>query len=69
MMSKQAQAQQILESKLLDELLESYKWMQFESWAAQPDKEQREALYAKINAVNDVHSFLQNKCEGILRGH
>lgn len=66
---KRAQAEQILTNSLLTELLESYKYMQFEEWSSEPDYDKREALYAKTHAVNDVMGYVKNKCQGIVDGH
>jgi hypothetical protein len=66
---KTMQAAQILENALLDDLLESYKYMQFEHWANEKDHEKREQIFGRINGVNDLHCFIQNKCQGIIDGH
>jgi hypothetical protein len=65
-MANKAQAEALLNNKLLDDLLEGYMYSVFDTWKVCSDPRKRDELYAKGQAIGDIQLWVENKCKGIL---
>ena len=66
---RQNRATQLLENPLLLELMDDHEHGLFRRWAESSEPYQREQLYSQYQALRELRSYLNNKCEGIAGGH
>ena len=62
------EAQQILQNRLLEALLDEYAEGQIASWIHCDDWRKRGEYHAKVNAMVDIKTFLENKAKEIVDG-
>ena len=61
---RKTEAETILNSKLFSELVESYKWQQYEAFIASPTVKAEH--WSKARAATELHQYIDNKCREIL---
>jgi len=62
------EAHQLLESQLLGQLVDAYRYSVFEQWQQELDKDKRNDLFAKMYMTNDLTHWIENKCKELIDG-
>ena len=62
------QARQLLESDLLEDLIEDYQQQQYQAFLNAPDLEELAKVFAKANAGRDIGHYIHNKARAIVDG-
>ena len=62
-MNRKQIAEAILSGELFSELVDEYQQQQFQSFINGPENPD---VWAKARAAKELHSFIINKCEGIV---
>lgn len=64
-MTRKDQAEMILTGRLFSELVESYKYMQYEAFV-NADVDSAREYWAKSRAAKELHGYIENKCREIV---
>ena len=65
-MNRDREATDLLQSELLDELVEDYVANQFERWLDARETHEQHQIRAKANAARDFHMFVNTRCREIV---